>query len=442
MTGSGQLEIAVVGSGISGLSAAWLLSKAHRVTLYEAANRLGGHTNTVLAPQPDGSAVPVDTGFIVFNEKTYPNLTALFAHLGVETRATDMSFAVSMRGGALEYGSTSLKALFAQKRNLVNPRFLAMLADLVRFYRTAPSDLAGRCDGLSLGDYLTTRGYGRAFQEDHLLPQAAAIWSASASDIRSFPAEAFIRFFDNHGLLELDVNARPQWRTVLGGSRSYIHRLTGQVELKAESPVTGIRRDAAGVTVHDRSGEARRFDRVVVAAHANQALAVLDQPTQQERELLGAFRYSRNTAILHTDTRLMPRRRAAWSAWNYVSTADGAGEVTYWMNLLQGLKSAQPLLVSLNPARAPAGETIIREEYYEHPLFDQPALDAQRRLWALQGVGGVYYCGAHFGAGFHEDGLQAGLAVAEAIGGVRRPWNADNESGRIHLHPSTWAQAA
>ena len=436
-------DIAVIGSGISGLSASWLLSKAHRVTLYEAADRLGGHTNTVRAPQPNGPEVPVDTGFIVFNEKTYPNLTALFAHLGVETRATDMSFAASLRGGQLEYGSTSLRALFAQKRNLVNPRFWLMLRDLMRFYRAAPGDLANGCGGQSLGDYLNRHGYGRAFQEDHLLPQAAAIWSAGVDDIREFPAEAFIRFFDNHGLLELDVHARPQWRTVVGGSRSYIGRLIGSdIDVRTDTSVSSIARDGSGVTVNDARGGARRFDRVVIATHADQALKLLADPTPRERELLGAFRYSRNTAVLHTDTRLMPRRKAAWSAWNYVSGRDGGGEVTYWMNLLQGLASAEPLLVSLNPARPPAPDKVIRTETYEHPLFDRAAIEAQQKLWALQGVRHTYYCGAHFGAGFHEDGLQAGLAVAEAVGDVRRPWSVENESGRIWMDPLTLPEAA
>jgi len=436
-------EIAVIGSGISGLSAAWLLSKAHRVTLYEAAPRLGGHTNTVEAPGAPGQPpVPVDTGFIVYNEKTYPNLTALFAHLGVETRGTDMSFAVSLRGGALEYGSTSLNAIFAQRRNLVNPRFLIMLRDLARFYRSAPADLADECGGLSLGGYLTAKGYGRAFQEDHLLPQAAAIWSSSLSDIRDYPAAAFVRFFDNHGLLELDVHARPQWRTVVGGSCSYIPHLAAPLldRMVTGTTVTTIQRDGGGVTLHDDQGRVRRFDQVVVATHANQALAMLAEPTPDERATLGAFRYTANTAVLHTDRRLMPRRRAAWSAWNYVSDAKG-GEVTYWMNLLQGLTSPEPLLVSLNPSKAPDPAKVILTEEYEHPLYDHASLAAQQRLWSLQGVRRTWFCGAHFGAGFHEDGLQAALAVAEAIGGVRRPWTVEDESGRIHIPPPGRAAA-
>ncbi|MDP9103231.1 MAG: FAD-dependent oxidoreductase, partial [Pseudomonadota bacterium] len=350
----------------------------------------------------------------------------------------DMSFAVSLRGGALEYGSTSLKAIFAQRRNLFSPRFLLMLRDLTRFYKSASADLADDCGGLSLGDYLARKGYGRAFQEDHLLPQAAAIWSSSAADIRDYPAAAFVRFFDNHGLLELDVHARPQWRTVLGGSRRYIPHLTAPLQdrIITGTSVTALRRDTAGVTVHDAAGGARRFDQVVVATHANQALNLLAEPSPQERAVLGAFRYTPNTAVLHTDLRLMPRRRAAWSAWNYVGDNARGGEVTYWMNLLQGLESPEPLLVSLNPATAPDPAKVLRTEEYEHPLFDHASMAAQQHLWSLQGVNRTWFCGAHFGAGFHEDGLQAGLAVAEAIGGVRRPWTVENESGRIHVGPA------
>ncbi len=423
---------------MSGLSAAWLLSQHHKVTLYEAASRLGGHTNTVMAPQPNGAAsVPVDTGFIVYNEKTYPNLTALFAHLGVETRGTDMSFAVSLENGGLEYGSTDLRAIFGQKRNLLRPRFWSMLRDLQRFYKTAPAALAsGAAEAISLGDYLVANGYGRAFQDDHLLPQAAAIWSASLGDIRDYPAASFIRFFDNHGLLEIDIHARPQWRTVVGGSRTYIDYLTRSYtdRIFLNTSVTAVVRDGTGVTVKDVRGGERRFDQIVIAAHAREALALLAAPSDEERNLLGAFRYTANTAVLHTDVRLMPKRRAVWSAWNFVGETAAKGEVTYWMNLLQGLVSAEPLLVSLNPnALPPNPAKVIRTEAYEHPLFDAAAMAAQERLWSLQGVNRTWFCGAHFGAGFHEDGLQSGLAVAEGIGGVRRPWAVADESGRIHL---------
>jgi predicted NAD/FAD-binding protein len=437
----GRLDVAVIGTGIAGMSAAWLLSGRHKVTVYEAAARPGGHTNTLSARTRDGRVLPIDTGFIVYNEKNYPNLVALFDHLGVATRASDMSFAVSLDGGGLEYGSTNLRTLFAQKRNAFRPRFWSMLRDLQRFYREAPLALQGfgaREEETTLGAYLDAGGYGAAFQNDHLLPQAAAIWSCDLAAIRAYPVASFIRFFENHGLLEIDVHARPQWRTVVGGSQAYIAPLTAPYadDIRLGDPVQAVARTLGhGVTVSTRSDLTRRHDHVVLAAHANQALALIDQPTAAERQVLGAFRYTRNDAVLHTDADLMPRRRAAWSAWNYVSRKGGGGEVTYWMNRLQGLEGPDQFFVSLNPARPPRPETVVATERYEHPLFDGPAIAAQRRLWSLQGVGGLWFCGAHCGAGFHEDGLQSGLAVAEAIGGVRRPWRVEGESGRIFIDP-------
>lgn len=422
-------RIAVIGAGISGLSAAWLLSQRHEVTLFEAEERLGGHSNTV-----EAAGVAVDTGFIVYNEKTYPNLTALFGHLGVATRETDMSFGVSLDGGRLEYSGSGLRGLFAQPANLVSPRFASMLKDLLRFYRNAPRDLPSL--GLdSLDSYLDAHGYGAAFRHDHLYPMAAAIWSTPASDVGRYPAAAFVRFCDNHGLLQL--TDRPAWRTVTGGSRRYVEEMRRRFHgtLVAGCPVRTVRRRADGAAVVTADGVERGFDEVVVATHADQALALLERPTAAERDLLGAFLYSRNEAVLHGDSGLMPRRRAAWSAWNYL--ADRRDEprlcVTYWMNRLQHLPEERPLFVTLNPMVPPAAESVHYRATYEHPTFDRRAMAAQQRLWSLQGDGGVWYCGAYFGAGFHEDGLQAGLAVAEAIGGVRRPWQVRGESGRIVL---------
>lgn len=433
-------EIAVIGSGISGLSAAWLLSAAHDVTLYEAAGRLGGHANTVAVPQRDGPQLDVDTGFIVYNEATYPNFTALLAHLGVETAPTEMSFAVSLDGGRLEYSGSGLAGLFAQRRNLLSPRFWSMLGDLRRFYARAPRDAEALAQsGASLGDYLAAGGYGAAFRDDHLLPMAAAIWSAPCSEILSYPATAFIRFHDNHGLLRL--TDRPVWRTVSGGSRRYVEALRARFsgEILLGRAARRVHRGADGVRVDDESGGSRRFDDVVIATHADDALALLAQPTAPERELLGAFRYSRNRAVLHGDESLMPRRRAAWASWNHLGerTASGAPcAVTYWMNRLQELPCSRPLFVTLNPPREPREDLVLREEVYAHPIFDGPALAAQARLWSLQGQGGIWYCGAHFGSGFHEDGLQAGLAVAEDLGGVRRPWRVEGESARIMRGPA------
>lgn len=432
-------RIAVIGGGISGLSAAWLLSQRHEVTVYEAAPRLGGHSLTVDA-KLGGVSAAVDMGFIVYNEVTYPNLTALFAHLGVETRATDMSFAVSLDDAAVEYGGLGLAPLLGRPSNLLRPRFWSMLRDLIRFYREAPTHRPSLHDSVTLGDYLDLHGYGAAFQDDHLLPQAAAIWSAPIETIRDFPAAAFIRFFENHGLLKLA--GRPVWRTVVGGSRAYVERLAAPLgdRVRTGAAVRSVRRNIDGVWIADTRGVSERFDAAVIATHAREALGMLHLPTSQERRVLGAFSYTRNVAVLHTDVRLMPRRPAVWSAWNYLGALDASGRrqlcVTYWMNLLQGLKSPRPLLVTLNPITAPDPNQVINTEVFEHPVFDKAALQAQRELWSLQGQGGVWYCGAHFGAGFHEDGLQAGLAVAETLGGVRRPWTVPDESGRINIGPA------
>ena len=432
-------RIAVVGTGISGLSAAWLLAQRHDVTVYEQAGRAGGHSCTL--PTPDGRAV--DIGFIVFNAPNYPNLTALLQHLGVASRPTRMSFAVSIDGGRLEYNGTDLGGLLAQPRNLLRPRFLRMVRDVLRFYRTAPGHIADLWDTLEpLGSYLDRNGYSQAFQHDHLLPMAAAIWSAPCAEMRDHPAAAFLRFCDNHGLLQ--VNDRPEWRTVSGGSQSYVARLAAPLgpRILTGHGVTGIARDEGGVTIRDVTGGSRRFDAVLIASHAPEALAMLDAPTPEERALLGAFRTSRNLVVLHTDASLMPRRKRAWASWNYLGTTGAPGTqdaappcVTYWMNNLQGI-AGPDLFVTLNPPSPPCPGRVILSRHFDHPMFDIAAIEAQRRLWTLQGVRRTWFAGAWFGAGFHEDGLQAGLAAAEDIGGVRRPWSVPDESGRIHLAPA------
>jgi predicted NAD/FAD-binding protein len=436
MLSNTRLKIAIVGTGISGLSAAWLLSQRHDVTVYERADRIGGHSNTVQASL-DGQSIGVDTGFIVFNRKTYPNLTALFELLRVPTQKSEMSFAVSMDGGALEYSGSGLAGLFGQPSNLFEPRFWSMLADLVRFYRQAPRD-AALCDDLeiSLGEYLERGRYGMAFRNDHLLPMASAIWSAAPDEMLSYPAAAFIRFHDNHGLLQL--RNRPAWETVVGGSRNYVDRLVASFadRIKLDCGVREVRRVPGQVIVTDVKGRSERFDHVVMASHANQTLNMLADPSLRERNLLGSFRYSRNLAVLHSDDSFMPKRRSMWSSWNYIGSCGSVSEsvhITYWMNRLQNIVSKKPLFVTLNPPRPPRAGTLLHSEVYDHPIFDAKATSAQRQLWLLQGERNTWYCGAYFGAGFHEDGLQAGLAVAEQLGGVRRPWRVPGESGRIVL---------
>ena len=431
-------HIAVIGSGIAGLSAAWLLARHHRVTLYEAEGRPGGHSHTVLAPTGD-TMTPVDTGFIVFNERNYPNLTALFEHVGVATQRSDMSFSASLDGGRLEYSSAGLRGLLGQKSNTVSLRFWLMLRDIMRFYADAPK-LVNRPESerLTLGQYLDQNGYTEAFIEDHLLPMGAAIWSTTAQQMRDYPLVAFVRFFIHHGLL--DLIDRPKWRTVTGGSVSYVTRLLEQVpDVRLNAGAAEIRRELGGVTVIDTNGHRQWFTDVVVATHADQALKLLADPDEQESALLGAFDYTDNVAVLHSDTALMPKRESVWASWNYIGDSNDTGTrplcVSYWMNKLQGLDPAHPLFVTLNPTREIAADKFIRSFNYTHPLFDQKAVEAQQHLWRLQGNRHTYFAGSYFGSGFHEDALQAGLAAAEAAGDVRRPWSVEGESNRISLRP-------
>ncbi len=441
-TGPGEAgskrHIAVIGSGIAGLSAAWLLAPYHRVSLYELDSRPGGHSNTVLAPTGD-TETPVDTGFIVFNERNYPNLTALLQHIGAPSQRSDMSFAASLDGGALEYSSRGLNGFIGQRGNVANLRFWQMVRDIVRFYAEAPRLLRSDTpETLTLGEYLDRNGYTAAFVEDHLLPMGAAIWSTTARQMRDYPLVAFVRFFLHHGLL--DLVDRPKWRTVRGGSREYVSRMLNRIgDARIGVGAAQIVRERGGVTVVDTHGQRQWFDAVVIATHADQALGLLADPDEAEAALLGAFDYTPNVAVMHSDVSLMPRRKRVWSSWNYIGERAAGDDrplcVTYWMNRLQDLDPAHPLFVTLNPTREVASDKLIRTIAYEHPLFDAKAVEAQRHLWRLQGSRNTYFAGSYFGHGFHEDALQAGLSAAELAGGVKRPWRVENESGRIARQP-------
>ncbi|WP_188747336.1 NAD(P)/FAD-dependent oxidoreductase [Marinobacterium zhoushanense] len=437
-------KIAVIGSGISGLSCAWLLNHYHDVTLYEKDDRLGGHSNTVRFDL-DGTQVDVDTGFIVFNPLNYPNLVELFKLLGVECCDTEMTFAVSADNGELEYNGTNLGGVFAQRKNLLRPRFWRMLADLLRFYRNA-SQMAGRADieQLSLGELLRDGGYGKPFIYDHLLPMGAAIWSTPVDQMLEYPASSFLNFCRNHGLVQL--SDRPQWRTVVGGSRRYVDIIAASLRnpVQLNRNVQRIVRERDRVIIEDLHGQRDYYDEVVLACHSDQALKLLDAPTPDEERLLSQFPYLRNRAYLHMDPRLMPSNRAVWSSWNYMATGQKASQrkvsVTYWMNRLQPLPTERNIFVSLNPLVEPAQGSIVRTFFYDHPAFGANSAAAQRELWSLQGQQRTWFCGAYFGYGFHEDGLQSGLAVAEQLGGVRRPWQVENPNGRIHVQG--WQEVA
>ena len=429
------LKIAVIGSGISGLSAAWLLNKRHDVKLFEKDDRLGGHTHTVDIETPEGTR-GVDTGFIVYNPVNYPNLINLFDHLNVENTETDMTFGVSVDQGRIEYSGSGLSGFFAKRSQIGSPRHWRLLRDILRFYKDSDRLLSDpSLEQLSLGELLEREKYSQTFIHDHLIPMSAAIWSTPAQKMLEYPALTFMRFCMNHGLVQLDD--RPQWRTVVGGSRNYVDKIAATLEgkIRLNAHIHKVHRRDGKVILEHHHGKTEEFDQVVMACHADQSLALLADPTPDEQRLLKAFPYQRNRAILHTDARQMPKRRTAWSAWNYLAESNSDNEdvaVTYWMNRLQPLNTSKEVFVTLNPLKEPSEGSILGSYLYDHPVFDMESIAAQKELWSLQGVKQTWFCGAWWGYGFHEDGLQSGLAVAENLGRIERPWQLDDPNSRIY----------
>ena len=416
------MKIAVVGAGIAGLSCAYRLAQERQdVTLFEAGSYFGGHSNTVDIVL-DGFSFGVDTGFLVFNERTYPNLVGLFDELGVETAPSEMSFSVKLaRAGAssLEWAGANLDTVFAQRANLLDPRFLRMVADIVRFNRQAGAlAQAGAIEPVALGDWLDAQGYSVQFRHWYLLPMAACIWSCPAEQMLAFPLSTFVRFCHNHGLLQ--VSDRPQWRTVKGGSRNYVDKMLAAIPARRLlAPVRSVLRGtgaARAVRIESAAG-IEHFDQVVMACHSDQALALLGDARADEVSVLSAIRYQQNRAVLHTDATCLPARRKAWSAWNYQSSADAKPEVCvhYLLNMLQPLPCTTPVIVSLNPIDALDAASVLAEFDYAHPVFDQAAIDAQGRINTIQGTQNTWFAGAWTGYGFHEDGLKSGLAVAASL---------------------------
>jgi predicted NAD/FAD-binding protein len=414
------MKIAVIGSGIAGLSSAWCLAKRHDLTLFEADARVGGHTNTIEVPLADGRVQPVDTGWIVYNGKNYPNLTALFEELDVRTRPTGMSFAVSLGNGAYEWkGSDQIFTVFAQASNLFNPTHLRMLIDLLRMNRRAKKILAsGQLPSGSLGDWLAAEGYSRALMSRYLLPMAGLIWSCSPAKAAEYPVDDFMRFFDSHSLF--NTVDQPQWRVVVGGSHTYVKALLeeGIGTLRLNTPVRGLRRVEGGVEVQTDAGS-ERFDQVICATHADQALALLDQPREAEREMLAGMPYNASRCVLHTDESFLPKRRLAWGAWNYLHPRDEIHDQpisgSYWMNALQHIPGPVNYIVTLNPQREIPAEKVLYDTVYHHPHYGAASVRSHALLPELQGHGGLWWCGAWTAYGFHEDGLKSGLRVVQGI---------------------------
>lgn len=419
------MKIAVIGSGISGNSAAWALSKAHEVTVYEKRDRIGGHSATVDV-ELNGKTIPVDTGFIVYNENNYPNLIELFKYLGVKTSASDMEFSVSLDEGKLEWkGGKKLSGVFAQPTNILSPSFLKILSEIFRFNKRARQDLQnGALCGLTFDDYLNQTGFSNRLKNDYLVPMTSAIWSTPSTKMLEFPAESLIQFMKNHSLIQSE---RPKWRTVSGGSREYVSKLNDDTnaEFRINAEVTSIERTNNGVAVMDINGHTEIFDEVVLASHSDQSLKILKDASVQEQNILSSIQYVQNDVWLHRDPSHMPKRKKAWAAWNYIGSKNVLDNrevsVTYWMNKLQNINENHPLFITLNPLKEPSASLTIERYQYAHPLFNGTAIDAQNNLESIQGKNHVWFCGAWTGFGFHKDGLKSGLKVARALGGIV-PW--------------------
>ncbi|MET3650651.1 NAD(P)/FAD-dependent oxidoreductase [Dyella japonica] len=409
------MRIAVIGSGIAGLASAWLLSREHAVTLYEASDYLGGHTHTHHV-QLAGKEYVVDSGFIVHNPVHYPLLNALFDELGVPSQATTMSFSARHEASGLEYNATTLDTLFCQRRNLLSPRFWGMVRDLFRFYREAPALLDQPGAGPTLGDYLLQNGYGHTFRDHHLVPMASALWSSPSRQILQFPARYLVQFMANHQMLQ--VSGRPQWQVVKGGSSTYVRALRRRwsVQERLSSPVRSVVRRGDCVAIDSNQG-VETFDHVVMACHSDQALALLSDASEQERDILGAMPYEANQVVLHTDTRVLPRSRKAWAAWNAVVPLDpeAACTVSYCMNLLQRIDAPEPLIVSLNQTESIDPQRVLRSMTYSHPVYTTASVAAQARKPEIQGKRQTWFAGAYWGWGFHEDGVRSAMEVAQAL---------------------------
>jgi predicted NAD/FAD-binding protein len=429
-------KIAIVGTGISGLGAAWLLNPDHEITVYEKAPRIGGHSRTITVDY-GGRDIPVDTGFIVFNRPNYPNLTGLFAQLGVPVHKSDMTFSASIKGGWLEWGAKDLDAVFGQRRNLLRPRFALLLCDVMKFNIGAEAAVA-RNPNFTLDQLISHMGLGEWFRRFYLLPMAGAIWSCPLSEMLAFPARTLVRFFVNHHLLS--VTGQPQWYTVTGGSQEYVSRLSASFahRIRTNCGAAGITRQNDKVQIHDTRGTTETYDEVVMACHGNEALVLLKDIGEKERAALSPFRYQKNIAVLHRDESVMPKRKRCWASWVYTSDGEATHPkitVSYWMNRLQNIDERYPLFVSLNPKREIPEKLVFDTHEFDHPVFDSAAISAQTQVQSLQGVRHTWFCGAHLRHGFHEDGLSSAVTVARLLGSAI-PWEIEAPEFRDAAKPT------